>query len=174
MIKSIYQSAPNKNAQWRKGTTLIAGDSLLYGLDEKRLRNAKVRMFPGCTIEDLEFHIIPLLRRCPSNIIIHIGAKNAKNDTSAVIIQKLKKLKANILQMLPSCNIIFFELIIRCDDEKAQLTTTKTNKLLPTLDTPFIVNSNINDSNLGLKGLHMKPSGIGKLALNIAKFLKKL
>ena len=131
-------------------------------------------MFPGSSIEDLEFHLVPLIRKCPTNIIVHIGANNAKNDTSAVIIQKLKRLKENILKILPSCNIIFSELIIRYDDEKAQLTTTKTNRLLPSLDTPIIDNSNIKDFNLGAKGLHMKPSGTGKLALNIVKFLKKL
>ena len=41
---------------WKEKTTIIAGDSMLNGLDERRLGNkgnVKVRAFPGSTIADL-------------------------------------------------------------------------------------------------------------------------
>ena len=51
-INQIYKSYLETNSIWKKGTTLIVGDSMLYGIDEKRLCNTKVRIFPGSTIED--------------------------------------------------------------------------------------------------------------------------
>ena len=75
---------PSKNADdasdvhlWRKGTTLITGDSILYGIDEKKIcqnGSVKVRVFPGATIEDLkDCYIKPLLRKQPSKVILHVS-----------------------------------------------------------------------------------------------------
>ena len=41
-INSIYTKPLCKEALWKKGTILIVGDSLLYGIDEQRMRNTKV------------------------------------------------------------------------------------------------------------------------------------
>ena len=41
MINNIYKKPLNHEAIWRKGTTLIAGDSMLNGVDETKLRNTK-------------------------------------------------------------------------------------------------------------------------------------
>ena len=83
------QQPPSKNADdasdvhlWRKGTTLIAGDSILYGIDEKKIcQNGSVRVrvfFPGATVEDLkDYYIKPLLRKQPSKVILHVGTNNA-------------------------------------------------------------------------------------------------
>ena len=66
---------------WRKGTTLITGDSILYGIDEKKIcqnGSVKVRVFPASTIEDLQdYYIKPLLRKQPSKVILHVGTNNA-------------------------------------------------------------------------------------------------
>ena len=47
---------------------LIAGDSLLYGVDEQRLSNkynVKVRCFPGATISDMFDYLKPLFKNNP-------------------------------------------------------------------------------------------------------------
>ena len=48
------------------GTCLIVRDSILTGINEKRLsRNnqvVKVRDFRGATIDDLKHHLVPLLK----------------------------------------------------------------------------------------------------------------
>ena len=74
---------PSKNADdasdvhlWRKGTTLITGDSILYCLMKKRCHNGsvKVRVFAGATIEDLkDCYINQLLRKQPSKVILHVS-----------------------------------------------------------------------------------------------------
>ena len=78
---------------WKKGTTLTVGDNMLYGIDETRLRNTKVRLFPGSTIEDMYLNIYPLLRKNPTNIFLVIGRNNAKTDNSVQVAEKLVKLR---------------------------------------------------------------------------------
>ena len=50
---------------WSPGTVLITGDSMLYGIEERKLRNAKVRMHPGASIEDMYPHLGAHLRKKP-------------------------------------------------------------------------------------------------------------
>ena len=49
-----------------KGTTLIIGDSILSGLREFKMskqKTIKVRTFPGATIGEMKFFIIPHLKK---------------------------------------------------------------------------------------------------------------
>ena len=92
-LNTIYQNTIDNNALWKQGKTLIIGDSILYGIDESKLKHTKVRVFPGSSIEDIFFNITPLLRKKPSNIILHIGTNNAVYDNSSQIIEKIIKLK---------------------------------------------------------------------------------
>ena len=51
--------------EWRKGTTLVIGDSMLAGLREAKLsRNKKIKVcfLPGAKTEDLQYHLIPYLK----------------------------------------------------------------------------------------------------------------
>ena len=174
IINSIYSKPLNTKALWKKGTTLIIGDSLLYGLDEQRLKNAKVRIYPGAGIEDMHYNILPLLRKKPTTVILHVGTNDCTSDNSAEITVKLLKLKNFILTTLPTCKIIFSSLIDRFDDANAQLTVKMTNENMEKRELNIIDNSNIIRTHLGKKGLHMNPNGTGRLALNIIKVLKSL
>ena len=40
-------------------------------------RNVKVRHFPGSTVDDMNHHIVPILRKKPSHLIIHVGTNDA-------------------------------------------------------------------------------------------------
>ena len=173
-INDVYKKELDECALWRRGTTLIVGDSLIYGLDESRLKNCKVRVFPGASIEDMYYNIVPLIRKKPTTIILHAGANNCVNDNSNQIIKKLLRLKGFILRKLPYCTVTFSSLIYRFDEPKAQLTTLMTNKNLMNLGEDVIDNSNIETKHLGRKGLHMNSYGTSRLAMNIIRFLKKL
>ena len=51
-----------KSEQWKKGTTVIVGDSMLAGTREVKLsksKRMKVRYFRGGKTEDLQYHLIP-------------------------------------------------------------------------------------------------------------------
>ena len=93
ILNSIYDNPMDEKAMWKPGTTLITGDSMLYGIDETRLKHSKVRIFPGCTVDDMFYNIFPLLRKKPSNILLHVGTNNAVSDTPEKIVEKLNKLK---------------------------------------------------------------------------------
>ena len=164
---NIYEKDVDKQALWIPGTTLIIGDSMLYGLDEKRLKNCKVCVYPGSSIENMHFNIIPLFRKRPSTIILHVGTNNCVNENSAQIMKKLTRLKEFILSNL-DCKLIFSLLIDRWDDTKAKLTGEMTNKYLHELGIDIIRNSNIMLKHLGKKGLHMTPYDTARLAMNFS------
>ena len=56
----------SQNHQWKKGTTLIIGDSILSGPKELKMskrKTIKFRTFPGAAIGDMKFFIIPHLKK---------------------------------------------------------------------------------------------------------------
>ena len=75
------------------GTCLIVEDSILTGIDEKRLSRknqvVKVRYFRGATIDDLKHHLLPE----HEHIILHIGTNYAVSKTSRKILDELLQLK---------------------------------------------------------------------------------
>ena len=67
---------PKQSEEWRKGTTLITGDSMIAGLREAKLssnKKIKVRFFPGAKTEDLMFHLIPNLKKTPTTSLFILG-----------------------------------------------------------------------------------------------------
>ena len=64
---------------WRKGTTLIMGDSILSQIREDKLckkGTIKVRCFPGAKFEDFYHYTIPLINKKPDRIVLHVGTNN--------------------------------------------------------------------------------------------------
>ena len=125
-------------------------------------------------MEDMFYNIFHLLRKEPTNIILHAGTNNATSENSVEIVEKLFNLKDFICSTLPNCKIIFSGLINHYEDAKAQLTVNRVNEKMSEKGMYVINNSNIVRSHLGKKGLHMNPHGTGKLAINIINFLKSL
>ena len=68
-----YNNVQQNNEEWRKGNTLILGDSELIEKKMSRNRKIKVRYFPGTKIKDMCHYAIPLLEKKPENIILHLG-----------------------------------------------------------------------------------------------------
>ena len=78
-----------KNHKWPNETTFIVGDSVLNGIVEDRLfgqgRLVKVKRISGSTVADLSHHIIPILQKKPTNMIIHIETNDAPRSRSRQI-----------------------------------------------------------------------------------------
>ena len=163
---------------WPAGTCLIVGDSILTGIDEKRLsRNnqvVKVRDFRGATIDDLKHHLVPLLKKKPEHIILHIGTNDAVSKTSRQIYDELLQLKQYIINTLPTCRVIVSRPTIRTDNGKAALTLSNFNKLLGQLEVDFIDNVNIKEVHLGKKVRHLNKKGKNRLELNFLQKLRNL
>ena len=173
------KTPPTTPTQWAKGTTLIAGDSMLHEIDENRLSGAKpnsvkVRIFRGATIDDMKDFLKPYLNRSPTHIILHVGINNSINDSSSVIINKLLSLKNFIHTELPESNVILSNIINRSDNGIARLKISDFNKHFNSLKTDTIDNGNISSEHLNGSGLHLNRHRKGKLAMNLIKNLREL
>ena len=80
------------NHTWPINTLLIASDSIMNSIDEKRLNrsdvNVKVRSFSGSTIADMYDYIKPLLRKQPTHLLLHVGSNDAPFKTSNLILDE--------------------------------------------------------------------------------------
>ena len=68
----------NENLQkWSKDINLIVDDSMWPGIDKRRIskrdRKVKIKNFPGATVDDMYDYVKPMLKKCPDNIILHVG-----------------------------------------------------------------------------------------------------
>ena len=97
----------------------------------------------------------PLLKKCPKNIILHIGTKNTVNDTLRIVLDKLLSLKVFVEKVLPDCNVCISNLTLRTDNAKASITVNNVNQHLSTLKLDIIDNSNISNAGLSREGLHL-------------------
>ena len=163
---------------WPKNTILIAGDSMINGINEKRIstnfKSVKVRCFSGATIDDMYFNLIPLLRKKSVALVLHVGTNNSSNETSFQIYDKLLNLVHFVKENDPNCHVVLSSPIDRLDDGKAALTIKRLNSLLLESSLDIIDNSNIGHSFLGMHGLHLNEHGTGKLALNFVKRIRSL
>ena len=79
-----------------------------------------------------------------------------------MVLDKLLNLKKFIEHALPKSNVIISNLITRTHIGKASLTG---------LQMDVIKNGNITSNELNKGGLHLNPTGLGKLAINLLKNL---
>ena len=58
---------------------------MINGIDKKRISernsNVKVRYFNGALVEDMFYNLVPLLRKNPSALILHVGTNNKVSDS---------------------------------------------------------------------------------------------
>ena len=145
---------------------------MIGGVMEKRMRNTKIRSFPGALVEDMFYYIVPLLRKKPTNIIIHAGVNNTEDNTASSIFNKLKKLQEFITSNLPTCKVSFGTIIDRADKPDAQKTVAETNELMKKAKMMIIDNSRIDKyKHLGMKGLHLNQRGTAVNYINAIKNL---
>ena len=124
-------------------------------------------------MDDLNYHVHPILRKKPKYIIIYIETNNATRSTSRETLDKLLKLKTLIKETLPETEVIFSTPTIRSDNSKAALTVRNLCDHLLDLNMDILDNRNITSKYLGRKGLHSNKAGSTRLAKNIIHNLRK-
>ena len=117
----------------------------------KKGRVVKVISFSGARIEDMYDYLKPILKKCPDNIILHVGTNNAAREPAKTVSDKILSLKSFIEKTLRNCKISISNLIKRTDNEAAK-TVDKINELLFTLQLEIVDNNNITKSELTRKG----------------------
>ena len=71
----------------------------------RKERLVKAKRFLGSTVNDLIQHIIPIIRKKPTNMIINIGKNDAPSSTFREIQDNLLKLKSLVNKKLPQCKV---------------------------------------------------------------------
>ena len=175
-LNSRHPTVNNKVHHWPRGTTLIAGDSILYGVEENRLKNkkAKVRVFPGARVDDFYDYLTPLVKKRPTNIILHVGSNDAPHTSAEQILNEILTLKACITSILPTVKIFISCPTVRRDNSKANSVLRELDNKLKSLTKDIVINDNVDDSCLGKKGLHLNPKGSGRLAINYISLMRRL
>ena len=169
----------NEIILWPENTVLITGDSMLHGVEEKRISrkfNVKVRTHPGAKIKDMYDHLNPYLRKKPKYLILHIGTNDAsiQEKTSDVIFDEILQLKRYAESKVPDIKVTISCPIIRLDNSLANLKIVHLNQKLKTENVSVIQNENIKREHLGKMGLHMIPRGTARMAMNFIAFIKHL
>ena len=171
----IYHQLPpiQDKHLWNNGTVLIAGDSILNGIDEKKLgKDIKCRAFPGAVINDMYYYLTPLLQKKPSFVILHVSSNDSFDKSSDAMMDELLQLKIFIEQH--GSEVIISYPVLRLDNEKANYAMEELRSKLRELNMPCIENSNINSDHLGKRGLHLNGKGSGRLAMNFISFVRHL
>ena len=154
--------------QWKGGKTLIVGDSMLAGIEQKPIfgnRNVKVCIFPGATTHDMYDYLEPLLKKNPDNIILHIQTNNSLNETSWVILNEILSLKNFIENLRSKYKVFVSNVIYRSDNGKASLTVKNVNDHLDALNIDVVDNKNVGGNCLTNSGLHLNRTGYSKLVI---------
>ena len=177
--KHDLESSPRTNKRpdgtWPEGTLLFVGDSIIGGIDEKRLSGkqlVKVRSFGGSTIQDMVFYITPLLQKRPSVVVLHVCCNNSNKSRANEIIEGLTELKCYIEEQVEGVKVVFSTPTLRMDDRNAAKILDQVSGMLRDGPVPFIDNSNIDKSGLGQRKLHLNSKGTARLAMNYLNFLK--
>ena len=111
-----------EDGKWKKGTTLILGDSILLGLREHKMshrRSLKVCYFLGARIADMKYYSVPLFMKQPECIILDIGTNDAPFLTPENMFKELKGLRGFILKFLTDVKLVFSTPVIRTDKSNA-------------------------------------------------------
>ena len=156
--------------EWKPGTSLIVGDSMIAGLREGKLsrnRKVKVRFFPGAKMTDFYYYLVPLLKKKPDNIILHFGTNDAPYKNKDELYKELKSIKDFIKKRHPSCKVYISAPILWSDNKNANSILKKyVDKLKVVEEKSVILHDNILSSHLNKDGLHLNSYGTIKLAEN--------
>ena len=110
----------------------------------------KFKLFWGLTVDDLSHHIIPIIRKKSTNMIIHIGTKEAPSSMSkeGEIQDNSLKLKSLANEKLPQRKVWLSTPTLRTDNGKVPLTGSQLVNHLLNLIIDVIDNRNIKNRHL--------------------------
>ena len=108
---------------------VIIGDVILNGVIQERLnrkeRAVKVQNFQDETADDTKHHVIPLIQREASFVIIHAGTDDVPYFTSLDVLDNPRTFKSFITDNLPNCKVVISTPVLRTADGKAALTVSQ-------------------------------------------------
>ena len=156
--------------------TAILGDSMINGINANGFRkdlNVKIKPFGGATSADLIDHIKPTLRKKPKNIILHVGTNDLTNNIDTI--PNLKSIIKLARTESPNSTVAISNVVIRTDKknmiEKVNELNKKIDELCRKESIEVINNSNLKDTHLSKRKLHLNQKGLSILAKNFITYL---
>lgn len=176
--KGSCKQASKRNKPTGNPDVVVIGDSMTkHVIGHKLSRDKKVHSasYSGATIQDVNDHAKPFLRRKPKKVIIHVGTNNLRNDNPKKIQRDLKQLTTQMKKDNPDVTLAFSSIIKRKDDSSLNANINKVNTSMKNYcqsnDIDFICNDDIDDSCLFKDGIHLNKKGVFKLASNLRTFI---
>ena len=177
-----YNERENSNPDeiWPPNTILILGDSMINQMDQVRLssstkKSVVIRSFGGAGVNEMYPKLENLLKKKPSTIILHVGTNDSTSKSPEVILENLLTLRHFIEAKIPGIKVIMSSPIIRVDNAKANVTVRKLVEKMKLSHTDCLINVNIGEDCLGVKGLHLNTKrGVGRFANNLITLIRKL
>ena len=174
---------PGKSRPKKKRTITIAGDSMLGGIKQWKMRklipqnNVHLKCFPGATTSDMADYIRPTMRREPDVCLIHVGTNDLRSEMPS---EKIADSIMDLATKMKSSEneIIVSSIISRGDrlNEKARLVNEHLMSLCIENDICYLDNSNICVENLerggAWGGIHLNDSGTELFKRNILDILE--
>ena len=161
--QNVKEKVPVLNLdQWKKGTTIVVGDWMLTGLREaklSRIKRIKVRYFPGGKTEDLQYHLVPYLKKETDNVTIHIGTSGSPYHTEDFIYKELVNVKETINKPHTNSRNVILSPIVCTEKKKVNSILKKYINILKQEERNIIFQNNISALHLHMDGLHLNFNG---------------
>ncbi|XP_028412624.1 uncharacterized protein LOC114535523 [Dendronephthya gigantea] len=180
---NIETTRQGQNSQ--KQSVVIAGDSIVKNIIGPKM-NAEdpnhyfiVKPFPGATVTDMEDFVKPLTRRTPDKMILHVGTNDLRSHcTPKVIADSIVNIVTQVKEDSPGTDVGISAILVRSDNHDLTVKATQVNNILKGYcirnKIPFLSNSNMNESHLNTKGLHLNRQGSLALQQNFLDFAKSI
>ena len=162
--KSKQRKTTQQTKTVRKNITII-GDSILNGLEEAGMQkdhNVKVRAHSGATTRDIIDDIKPVVRKRPSCVIIHSGTNDLTQGIDSI--ENMKSIIEETRQESLDTEIIRKDKQALDKKLNVKELNTKIKNLAKELNVQVIDNSNVDESYLSRKQLHLNRRGDSVLA----------
>ena len=103
------QQIIDRSGEWRKRTCAIVGNSMLNGIDERRISKThpvKIRfLFPGVHINYMYYCLMPILEKKSECLTLNVGINDAAGSYQQIV-NDLLALEQFIREKLQKCNVI--------------------------------------------------------------------
>ena len=171
------QSAQKSRSSSKRKIIFLVGDSMINGINGNGVSSTHhVSVCPGCPgdcSKDLVDHVKLVVRKKPDLILIHFGTNDVTNGINTE--EEMQKAVDHAKNESSETDIVISLCTHRNDKPGLSNKVTKCNEILRNIcarnNLNCIENSNIDDSCLGMKKLHLNRKGTSYLANNF-KVLK--
>ncbi len=178
-VRAVQAEQRQENTDTQSMKTEIIGDSIIKDIKGYKMKEAAghqqqifVKSFSGATIDCMNSHACPTIKRNPKRIILHCGTNDVRGQTPA------ENIATEVIELAKSLqnrsNAVFVSgLVVRGDRWNTKVCDINCilKRRCQEENLKFIDNSNINSNHLNRSLIHLNPEGTRVLANNFLRAL---